>query len=287
MKYSVFTVSTPEYDIEETAKLLSSLGYDGVEWRVGKSAGATQPDDYTFENRYWTYNKATLKLDDVENEAKKAKAACDRYALDFVCISSNLNVTQIAEIESVAKAAASVDCRFVRIWAPAYDGSKNYNDVLNDCIENTKELLPLAKKYNVKFLFEIHMGLIIPSASAAYRLVSNFDPNQIGVIYDPGNNVYEGLENMQMGIEILGPYLAHVHIKNGKWVQGETDADGTEHYAPVFAEIDKGYFDIKKLLSTLNEKSYQGYLSVEDFANNMSTQEKIAHNIDFMKKFNQ
>ena len=34
MKYGVFTVSMPEYDVEETAKILSDLGYDGVEWRV-------------------------------------------------------------------------------------------------------------------------------------------------------------------------------------------------------------------------------------------------------------
>lgn len=33
MKYGVFSVSMPEYDPEETLKVLKELGYDGVEWR--------------------------------------------------------------------------------------------------------------------------------------------------------------------------------------------------------------------------------------------------------------
>ena len=286
MKYSVFTVSMPEFDFEQTTKLLSSLGYDGVEWRVGKAAGAQEPEDYTFDNRYWTHNHATLALDDVALEAQKAKALCDQYGLAFVSISSNLNVSQYAEIESVAKAAASIGCPLVRIWAPAYDGSINYNEVLAQCIEDTKKILPLAQKYHVKFLFEIHMGLIIPSASAAYRLVSNFDPALVGVIYDPGNNVYEGLENMKMGIEILGPYLAHVHVKNGKWAQDASEPDGTAHFSPTLAELDQGYFDLKKLLATLKEKDYQGFLSVEDFTNRMTTEEKMTHAIEFMRRVN-
>jgi len=34
MKYAAFTVMTPEWDLQETARNLAQLGYDGVEWRV-------------------------------------------------------------------------------------------------------------------------------------------------------------------------------------------------------------------------------------------------------------
>ena len=33
-RYAAFTVMMPDYTIEESAALLSKLGYDGVEWRV-------------------------------------------------------------------------------------------------------------------------------------------------------------------------------------------------------------------------------------------------------------
>ena len=40
MKFGVFSVSMPEYGIEESVRLLKELGYDGVEWRV-----ADMPDN--------------------------------------------------------------------------------------------------------------------------------------------------------------------------------------------------------------------------------------------------
>ncbi|GIX08239.1 MAG: hypothetical protein KatS3mg115_2642 [Candidatus Poribacteria bacterium] len=50
-----------------------------------------------------------------------------------------------------------------------------------------------------------------------------FRPEQVGVIHDAGNMVHEGFENYQMGCELLGPYLAHVHVKNAAWVREAGD----------------------------------------------------------------
>ena len=36
-KYCVFTVMTPDLELEEVASTLKSLGYEGVEWRVTKN----------------------------------------------------------------------------------------------------------------------------------------------------------------------------------------------------------------------------------------------------------
>ena len=36
MKFGVFSVSMPEYGIEESVRLLKELGYDGVEGRVAE-----------------------------------------------------------------------------------------------------------------------------------------------------------------------------------------------------------------------------------------------------------
>lgn len=283
MKCSVFTVCSPEYNIQETAQLLSKLGFDGVEWRIGKPAGLDKPESYTYENRYWTYNKSTLDIDNIEAQVLEAKDACDKNGLELVALSSNLPIIKINEIEALAKAANKVNCKLIRIWAPEYNGSKNYNDILSDALEGINKLMPIAKENNVRFMFEIHMGLITPSASAAYRLAESFDPKYLGFVFDPGNNVYEGFENYKMGLEILGPYMAHVHLKNGKWLQGESDEDGTENYYPLFTECDKGHANLKGLIKTLKEIGYEGYLSVEDFTNSTETEAKLKHNLDFMR----
>ena len=73
---------------------------------------------------------------------------------------------------------------------------------------------------------ETHFGNIAASASLAHRLVSQFDPQFIGVVYDPGNMVYEGYECWRTGFELLGPYLHEVHAKNATWVPVDKVPEG-------------------------------------------------------------
>ena len=59
-------------------------------------------------------------------------------------------------------------------------------------------------RHGVRALVEIHMGTIVPSASAAAQFCSRFDPRHVGVIHDAGNMVFEGFERYRMGLEVLG-----------------------------------------------------------------------------------
>ena len=39
MKLAVYTCSLPEYGVEEAARLIKEMGYEGVEWRVDVTEG--------------------------------------------------------------------------------------------------------------------------------------------------------------------------------------------------------------------------------------------------------
>lgn len=69
MKFGVFSVSMPEYGIEESVRLLKELGYDGVEWRVAEMP-EKEPENVPFALRYWACNKSTLELRSIEAEAQ-------------------------------------------------------------------------------------------------------------------------------------------------------------------------------------------------------------------------
>lgn len=283
MKLSVFTVSTPEFGIEETVKTLKEIGYHGVEWRVTNPPPMEKPENYSFGSRYWSYNKSTLDIDQIESQVIEMKSICDKYDLEVCSLATYLSCNEIEKIEKVLQAAKSIECKMVRVNAPKYDQSKTYGEILKDARNNIKSIEALAKKYNVKVCLEIHMGNIIPSASAAYRLVEGYDPKYIGIIYDAGNMVYEGFEDYKMGIEILGDYLAHVHIKNARWELKETTKEGIEKWAPTWATVKKGYADLGKLISSLKICGYNGFLSMEDFSNEQQTVEKLKDNFDYIK----
>ena len=280
MKYAAFTVMTPEWDLQEAAHNLAQLGYDGVEWRVQKV-----PDDIPEGTpiTYWGYNRATVDLKHVVELAPEVRSISEEAGLEICSLTSYLQVTQAEEVEQVMRAAQIMGCPRIRVNAPRYDRTRNYNDLFAEATEHLREVERLARKYDIEANLEIHMGNIIPSAGLAHRLVSQFDPELIGVIYDPGNMVHEGYENWRMGLELLGPYLHHVHVKNAVWEQVETLEDGTILWRCNHASVRKGVANWHEIMADLKAVGYDGWLSFEDFSAEEPTEEKCRSNLAYLK----
>lgn len=260
MKLGVYTACIPEYSPEEGMRIIKELGYDGVEWRVWEGVPRSLPDQYDFESRYWSTNLCSLDLEDMENSATQLKKICVHEKVEVCSLTTYLSPWDTEKIDTALKAAEILECRNIRVLAPEYDGSDHYRLLLDRTLKQIEQLEKLAKGYGKRVNFEQHMKTIIPSASAAYRLVSNFDPDHIGVIFDPGNMVFEGFENYQMTLELLGDYLAHVHIKNSAWKLVKTSEDGVHHWEADWAPLKTGYADLRKVIRLLKERKYNGYL---------------------------
>ena len=178
-------------------------------------------------------------------------------------------------------AAKKMGCTRIRVNALRYDKEKGYTQLFAEAVSGFKKVEELAKKHGVKADFEMHHGTITASASAARRLASHFDPQYIGVIYDTGNIIYEGFEEYQMALEILGPYLDLVHVKNAMWVKKEVD--GKVKYAADWAPFTDGHADFERCFKALNAVGYDGYVTFEDFSAEASD-EKIKNDLSFIKK---
>ena len=116
-----------------------------------------------------------------------------------------------------------------------------------------------------------------------FMLVNGFDPKYIGVIYDCGNMVYEGYEPFGMGLDILGEYLAHVHVKNAAMTIKSRDELGANVWSGDFAPFKEGSMYIPKLFKALKARGYNGFVSVEDFSNESDTDTKLKDNLEFLK----
>lgn len=283
MKLGVFTVCTPEYGISETAQLLSEIGFDGVEWRVGNPPPPNKPADYSYDQRYWSYNMSTIDLKTIVETASALKKTCDQSKLEIYSLTTYLEPKDLDSITQVMRAATIMGCPNIRVNAPRYDEKENYRVLFDRTIDQIKTMEQLATKHKIRVNLEIHMGNIIPSASAAYRLVSQFDPQFIGIIYDPGNMVHEGFENYPLGLELLGEYLACVHIKNAVWKQDKTLENDIDSWKATWAPLKKGIANLPKLITSLKKCNYNGYLSIEDFTNETETQLKLKESLQFLK----
>lgn len=276
MKFSVFTVMMPDCTLEQTVQLLQQEGYDGVEWRF------TTPDPARANEApsFWGNNFSTVPANSSDEQLQAVAELTRAHRLEVPNLAAYIAEGDLEATERAMKAAVILGAPSIRIAVPGYRASTNYWQALQEGRQYLAEVEKLSKRYGVKGAVETHHGNIACSASAARRLVEGFDSAHIGIIYDPGNMVHEGYESYRMGLEILGPYLAHVHVKNARPLHNE---QGSPAWQVQWSAIDEGQADWKQVIEALHAIGYDGWLSIEDFSMSKSTHETLKHHMEYLK----
>ncbi len=271
MRVGVFTVGLPDLTPEEAVREIQSAGYDGIEWRVTRV-----PDEVRGEQpSFWRNNLCTLEP--TEEDARRARALSDSAGLAIVGLGTYIAVGDLAATQEAMRFARVAGASQIRVGVGDLRGS-TYAERFAVARRFLEGVEALAGENGVKALVEIHHGTICPSASLAHRLVSGFDPGAVGVIFDPGNMAREGFEDYRIGVELLGPHLAHVHLKNAAFARPE--ADGV--WEPRWAPLEDGVVDFDELFAALREAGYDGWLVVEDFSTPRG-REALGRNLGFVR----
>ena len=274
MKLSVFTVIVPDRTMEETVTLLKEAGYDGVEWRCRELPPERKKGPYSF----WGNFKFDLAPKDLPRLAPEMRKVCDDAGVETVSIASYLKLSDLEGLRLICEGCSALGAKMFRVGPPGYDRSRPYPELFSRAVEDLGKVEELARQYGLKAALETHMGNIMPSASLAWRLVSNFPPEHVGVIYDPGNMVVEGYECYKMGLELLGGYLAHVHVKNAVMER----ADGAKGWQRSWVPLKEGVADWRQILADLASVGYDSYLSSENFSDG-PTEEKLANDARYLR----
>jgi sugar phosphate isomerase/epimerase len=279
MRYAVFTVSTPTLTPEEVAPALHEAGYDGIEWRVVDEA--PNPPGMGF----WHGNKSTIPLAGVAQQVERVKTLSTSNGLEMPVLGTYVRSDDSWEsIEAAVDAAVALGVPKLRINVPQYDGRSSFRPIWDKAREDYRRIQDLAAAKGVQALVEIHHGTICPSASATRSFLEGLDPRHVGVIHDAGNMVHEGFESYQMGLELLGDYLAHVHIKNARWFPVKYLQDRTVIWKCDWTAVHKGSADIRELFRALHAVGYDGWVSFEDFSTDRPLRDRLRENLAFIRK---
>jgi sugar phosphate isomerase/epimerase len=272
MKFSVFTVSTPEWSPQQAAQMLGAQGWDGVEWRVVDDPGGN-------ETGFWRGNKATWPLTGLEDRLDEISRVTHDAGLRIAGIGSYVGCHDHGTTERVLAATARLGAGRVRITLPGVGADEKYPDVFARAQRDYAWVAQRAKAHGVKALVELHHRTIVASASSALRLVDGLDPDAVGVIHDLGNLLIEGQEDHRWAFEMLGPYLAHIHVKNMAWKPMATAADGTVSWEPCSVPLREGIADVSGYLQTLVHYGYDGWVTSEDFSTAVPLEQRTADNL--------
>lgn len=276
MKFSVFTASTPDWEPGQAAQLLAAQGWDGIEWRVTDQADAETPG-------FWAGNRSSWPLTGLEGSVPEIARINVAAGLEYSGIGGYARSDDHANVERMLAATVALGAHQVRV-AILPLGSGDYRELFAGARTDLEWVASRAAAYGVKALVELHHRTITPSALAAIRLVDGLDPVAVGVIHDLGNLVIEGHEDFLAAFQMLGAYLAHVHVKNVLWrASDEVGFDGLVSWQNEWAPLRTGEADIEAYFTALADHGYDGWVTVEDFSTELAPAERTADNLAYLR----
>ncbi|WP_345763990.1 sugar phosphate isomerase/epimerase family protein [Diaminobutyricibacter sp. McL0608] len=276
MKFSVFTASTPEWAPEQAARILAAQGWDGIEWRVTDQEPADPPG-------FWAGNRATWPLEGLEGELDEIARITRDAGLEFSGIGGYARADDHENVDRMLAATAALGARQVRVTMPQVRLG-DYRELFAATRADLEWAAERAADLGVKALVELHHTTITPSASAAFRLVDGLDPEHVGVIHDLGNLIIEGQEDHLAAFQLLGPYLAHVHVKNVRWVpNGEPGFGGGIRWHDEWAPLRTGQADVEAYFAALAAFGYDGWVTSEDFSTDLPLEERTRDNLEYLR----
>ncbi len=255
MKLGVFTVMLPAYAPAEAVAALAGAGFDGVEWRVKDSL----PEHAAEAPSFWRNNRCTWAPGEVAG--RQARAMAVEAGLELPCGGAYVEVGDEAGFRKALAFARGAGLPRMRLLTARWKRESNYRELFDRTCAFWDWAVPQAAEAGVKLLGETHHDTICPSASLLMRLLSRFPAAKVGMLYDPGNMVWEGYETYDLGLQLAGEYLAHVHLKN---VRFEADADGRQR--PRWSSLWTGVVSAAEVFQALHRVGYDGWICLEDFS---------------------
>jgi sugar phosphate isomerase/epimerase len=275
VKLSIFTASTPDWTPAEAAQILAAQGWDGIEWRVTDQEDAPEPG-------FWAGNRCTWPMTGLEDRLPEIAEVTRAAGLEFSGIGGYARAYDRPNVERLLGATSVLGAGRVRVNMPLLEQG-TYRELFAKTRDDLDWATERAAHHGVKILVELHHRTIAASASSAVRLLDSFDPEHIGVIHDVGNLVYEGHEDYRAAFDMLGPYLAHAHVKNVAWAPVEQLAGGVTRWQADWATMREGQADIAGYLRALREHGYDGWVTSEDFSTKLPLEQRCADNLAFLR----
>ncbi len=276
MKFGIFTVSIPEYEPEKALEVAAELGYDGLEWRVVKDDGDRAKPSF------WSGNKTSMTAEEVLAKAPSLKAKAGELGLEMPSLGTYIDCHNLEAVETSMKAAAALGAKSLRVGTGGYKPERSHAELMAQAKEQYAKVAALAAKYGVRAVVETHHGLITPTVALTMQVLKGLPPEHVGIMWDPGNQAIEGRENYRMALDIAGPYLAEVHVKNCVY-DPIAVAGSTAQWKVRWCQVQLGIVNWPEIMGELKRIGYDGWIVFEDFSTELPVHERLKANLAYFK----
>jgi sugar phosphate isomerase/epimerase len=230
-----FTKPFANLGAEETADLVTDVGWDGVDCPVRSKAGQIAPER-------------------VEEELPKFVEALKKHGKELLMITTEISkVDPLAE--KVLRTAARLGIKKYRLGFVNYAKNRPIPETLREFGAALKDLAGLHRDLGLQGGYQNHSGENYIGAPIwdVWTVIKDLPPEQIGMCFDIAHATIEGGLSWPIEARLMEPFFVAVFLKDFRW---EQTAKG---WQPEWCSFGEGAVD-KTFLTNLKKSSFTGPL---------------------------
>jgi sugar phosphate isomerase/epimerase len=229
VQFSLFTKSWKTLSVWELGRLVSELGFDGIEFPLR--------DGYQ------------LEPDQAEKLPKLVQQLGD-HGLKIFSVASSTN-------ERVFAGCAEAGIPIIRI-IPEFTLAEGYLKSEQRERRRLESLLPLCEKYGVRIGVQQHYGDSIIDSMGLLHFIDGFDPKYIGAIWDCAHDILAG-QKPEFGLDIVWSHLCMVNLKNVYYKRlSQTNSHEEAEWELHITSAREGLASWARSIAYLKQRNYSG-----------------------------
>ena len=226
----------PGVTAQVVAEKARDAGFPAIEWGVG-------PDQVT---------------NGTKREARGLLELAAFHGLELVAVmvqTGPASLDKPAGIKPIAAFAAELGAPYLRLWTPGFGGGR-FADELKKRRAAVAQAVEITSAHGIVLLLEHHPDSLAPSTTLTRELIEAHSPDEVGVLWDPGNGIIEGHLDPRRDRRprrVPAPRARQEHrLAPERWGL-ELD----------LASLATGMLDWAALLAALDASGYRGRLSID------------------------
>jgi sugar phosphate isomerase/epimerase len=254
MNLVMFSKKLGGFDIPEAGRIISELGFDGVDLTV-RPGGHISPED------------AAVKL-------PAAVETLRSWELNIPMISTGISSEDDPFAEEIFGTASNCGIGFLKLGYWHYEGFGKVYEQLREVRIKAKGLARLASEHGIVAGIHIHSGpYMTATGDLVARILEGMETDNIGAYIDPGHMVLEGgRSGWKLGMDLLRDSTKMVAVKDFGWERA-TDKDKT--WKLVHMPLSEGMVPWMEVFDYLGETGFDGPVSLHSEYEQLETEEII------------
>lgn len=175
------------------------------------------------------------------------------YVKDLALRDPRLRAAAVETLRRYVELAVELGCPNIRILAGREVSAADRPAYLPRLVESLRHVADVAAPANVSLVIENHMDTMAITARETTEILQAVNHPAMGIIYDQGNLLFSNAEGPKEAIELQGPYIRHVHVKDHIFRDGRK----------AVRVLGEGEIPWEEILGLLRGIAYNGYYCVE------------------------